>query len=180
MATGHGKGMSQYDSPGMRLAEAKVLCKMSSLSARNFSGVSRPWSPKVSTTKFEAGMAFIPIVLACTQHTCLKVQLLHRRILLCSISRMLTSRMGRHAVYPFAVLSYAKWSSCSCPEELLKAQMHTFKSHVNFLPYGARTSSCAKVYRSSVLRSSPSMSKRQWVMACSVYAFFADVHMCVL
>ena len=49
----------------MSFAEANVLCKMASRSDRNFSGVSLPWSSKVSTTKLEAGTAFIPIVLAC-------------------------------------------------------------------------------------------------------------------
>lgn len=51
----------------MSFAEANVLCKIVSRSARNFSGVSLPCSSKVSTTKLEAGIAFIPIVLACIQ-----------------------------------------------------------------------------------------------------------------
>lgn len=53
--------------PGMSFAEANVLCKIVSRSAKNFSGVSLPCSSRVSTTKLEAGIAFIPIVLACIQ-----------------------------------------------------------------------------------------------------------------
>lgn len=77
---GRGEGRGVWESPGRRLAEAKVLCRMRSLFARNCSGVSWPCSPKVSTTRLEAGIAFIPIVLACTQHT-RSSQLLHGAIL---------------------------------------------------------------------------------------------------
>lgn len=49
-----------------------------------------------------------------------------------------------------------------------KRRRITFRSQVNFLPYGARTSSCAKVYRSSVLSSNPSISNKQCVIACSI------------
>ena len=56
---------SNFYWPGMSIADANVLCRMVSLSFKNCSGVSFPCSPKVSTTRLDAGMAFIPIVLAC-------------------------------------------------------------------------------------------------------------------
>ena len=54
------------DLPGMRAADEKVLCSMTSLSVRNCCPVICPSNPSVSTTTCDAGPAFMPIVFACT------------------------------------------------------------------------------------------------------------------